>query len=486
MKLSKSLLMCCLFLFVLSFFANANSLNVTNVSIINVSGGTADVQFDISWSNSYRWMENVAGKSLTNYDAAWVFVKFRNSSMGNWAHALLSATGHSAPAGSVIEIHSNGGETNVGAMVYRSDVGNGDVSFANIILKWDMSKNGLTKTNFVDVRIHAIEMVNIPECRFALGSGGSEYYHFYEYPDTLQSYYVTNAGAINISTNAGDLHYTGGGGDSTGPIPAVFPNGFSGFYCMKYEITQGQYADFLNSLSPGYALARFPNAYGNWRHTVRDIDLNGIYSADTKDRACNYLGWADVSAYLDWAALRPMTELEYEKTCRGPSVPVPNELPWGTTWARHIDYYDGIDGSGTETAFPTNANCHYYYFYHDDSTRMGPTRVGIFARFATTRIQSGAGYYGVMELGGNVYEQAITIGNNEGRAFVGNHGDGYLQTAPPTWPVSTGIGDRGGTYTDHYNNRQRDWELRTSDRHRAIVVGGRAHDRGGRGVRSAE
>ncbi len=260
MKSSKNLLNCFLFLSVLSFTAFANSLNVTNVSIVNVSGGTADVQFDISWSNSYRWMENVAGKSLTNYDAVWVFIKYRNSSMGNWKHALLSSTGHSAPAGSVIEIHSNGGETNVGAMVFRSDVGNGDISFANIILKWDMSKNGLTKTNFVDVRVHAIEMVNIPECRFALGSGGSEYYHFYKYPDTLQEYYVTNSSAINVGTNAGNLHYTGGGGDSTGTVSAVFPNGFSGFYCMKYEITQGQYADFLNSLPPGYALARFPNA----------------------------------------------------------------------------------------------------------------------------------------------------------------------------------------------------------------------------------
>ncbi len=485
MKFLKSLLSCFLFISVLSFFSFANSLNVTNVSIINVSGGTADVKFDISWSNSYRWMENVAGKTLTNYDAAWVFIKYRNSSMGQWEHALLSATGHSAPADSVIEVHSNGNGTNVGVMVFRANDGNGDVSFSNMTLKWDMSKNGLSKTNFVDVSVFAIEMVKIPECRFALGSGGSEYYHFYKYPDTLQSYYVTNAGVINISTNAGDLHYTGGGGDSTGTVSAVFPNGFSAFYCMKYEITQGQYTDFLNFLPPGYASARFPNAYGNARHTIRDKDLNGIYSADVPDRACNYLGWADVSAYLDWAALRPMTELEFEKTCRGPATPVPNEYAWGTTFLRSIDSYDGVDGSGTETAFPTNANCHYYFYRTSDITRYGPARVGIFARAGTTREEAGAGYYGVMELSGNVCEQAITIGNPEGRAFTGNHGDGHVQTLPLTWPTTTGSCIRGGSYNDHrYGNS--DYRLRTSDRNQAVDVPGRDPYSGGRGVRSAE
>jgi formylglycine-generating enzyme required for sulfatase activity len=252
---------------------------------------------------------------------------------------------------------------------------------------------------------------------------------------------------------------------------------------MKYEITQGQYTDFLNSLPSGYALARFPNQYGNRRHTIRDENLDGIYSADAPDRACNYLGWTDVSAYLDWAALRPMTELEFEKVCRGPMAPVPNEYAWGSSWTRHVDSWNGVDGSGTETANPTEANCHYYYYPDNDAIRYGPARVGVFARAGSTRVEAGSGYYGVMELSGNVYEQAVTIGNSEGRSFIGNHGDGNLQTAPATWPLSTGIGDQGGTFT-HDGNRW--YEFRISDRSRTIMVGGRDHDRGGRGVRSAE
>ena len=33
------------------------------------------------------------------------------------------------------------------------------------------------------------------------------------------------------------------------PLPATFPLGFDGFYCMKYEATTGVFLEFINSLS---------------------------------------------------------------------------------------------------------------------------------------------------------------------------------------------------------------------------------------------
>jgi len=38
-------------------------------------------------------------------------------------------------------------------------------------------------------------------------------------------------------------------------------------------------------------------------------------------KAVNYISWSDLTAYADWAGLRPITELEYEKACRGPVKP---------------------------------------------------------------------------------------------------------------------------------------------------------------------
>ena len=471
----------CLLLFPFVFLTSANNINVTNVSVVNVSGGAAEIQFDISWSNSWAFTEIVSGKNITNHDAAWVFIKFRSGA--EWKHAWLSATGHYAPTGARIDVASNGGDTNVGAFIYRSADGFGGLSLSGVRLKWEFSKNGVLKTNNIDISVQAIEMVYIPECSFYIGSGGDENSHFYKYPNSTDPYYITNSTAINIGQNTDELYYASGGGDHVGPIPSAFPNGYKAFYCMKYEITQGQYTKFLDYLPSGYDYQHYPNKYGQARHTINLVD--GNFVVDTPDRACNWLSWSDVCAYCDWAGLRPMTELEFEKACRGSLFPIQKEYPWGDTTLTHLDYYDGVDGSGTETAFPTNANCHSYYYHSTDTIRYGPARAGIFARSGTTRHQAGAGYYGVMELGGNVYEQAVSVGYTQGRAFNGCHGDGYLQTLQPTWPTSTGSGKRGGSFTDHYSHNY-DYRIRTSDRYSAAAVPLRESISGGRGVRSAE
>ena len=59
-----------------------------------------------------------------------------------------------------------------------------------------------------------------------------------------------------------------------------------------------------------------------------DYIFNDI--TDGQNLPCNFLSWMDLAAYLDWAALRPMTELEFEKICRGPNPPIAGEYVWGT------------------------------------------------------------------------------------------------------------------------------------------------------------
>jgi len=61
-------------------------------------------------------------------------------------------------------------------------------------------------------------------------------------------------------------------------------------------------------------------------------------------------------------------------------------------------------------------------------TNRGPVRVGIFAANSnnTGRVSSGASCYGIMELSGNLAEQAVSIGNGSERSFTGAHGDGML------------------------------------------------------------
>ncbi len=446
----------------------ANNITVTNVTVLNAANGLADIRFDLSWDNSWHnsWTENGGSLTVTNWDAAWVFVKFRSSG-GHWQHAILNASGQVATGGTQIDLGTNMAGQPVGAFVHRSADGNGTLNCTAMSLKWNYAATGLGGTNAVDVSVFAIEMVYIPQGAFYLGSGGTEYGAFYTGTNPAQPYQITSEAAITVGTNG--LNYqnvSGRSGDMAGLIPAAFPKGYNAFYLMKYEISQGQYTDFLNLLDPGLANTYFINAYGSYRNTISRTNL--LYTCDAPDRACNYISWQDLAVYLKWAALRPMDELEYEKACRGPLSPVPNEYPWGDTLITAMNGFNGVDGSGTETATPTNANANV-------SGIGGPVRVGIFATVTSARRDAGAGYYGVMNLGDNLTELAVSVGDIYGRAFTSEPGDGNEWNRA----VNLAVQWRGW-----YAWRQLAIIVPTSDRYWADSPYSAPID-GGRGARSA-
>ena len=90
-----------------------------------------------------------------------------------------------------------------------------------------------------------------------------------------------------------------------------------------------------------------------------------------------------------------------------------------------------------------------------------------------------------MEMGGNVYERAITTANASGVAFTGALGDGTLlasgEANVTNWPSvtsATGVGQRGGQWVSAATL------VRTSDRSQMTVVdAARTYVNGGRGVR---
>jgi hypothetical protein len=141
-----------------------------------------------------------------------------------------------------------------------------------------------------------------------------------------------------------------------------------------------------------------------------------------------------------------MTELEYEKACRGTATPVGNEFACGIVGSVPAENITN-PGAANETTTTSGANV----VLGAKTDVQGPMRVGVFAQSGTTRVQSGASYYGIMELSGNVSERAVTVGHSDGRAFTGVHGNGALsanghanQTA---WPglISGEVTDANGT-----------------------------------------
>jgi len=449
-------------LLLLLFASNlrANDIAVSNISLTseNTTDDYVMVQFDISWENSWHFSSGPA-----NWDAAWVFVKYRVGS-GEWQHASLNNTGHSSGTGTGATIDAGlltpgsafDAVTNpaLGVFIHRSANGSGAFSLTGAQLRWNYGANSVADNATMDVQVFAIEMVYVPEGSFYIGSRGNEADAFYRYPTATNAFQVTSENAINVGTTADYLYYPANysGGDQVGPIPVDFPKGFAGFYCQKYEITQQQYVDFLNTLTSTQASNRYSS--GNTGTNRYGITVSGlVYSTANPYVACNFLSWMDGAAYSDWAGLRPMTELEYEKACRGTVTPVANEYAWGNTTATAANNITN-PGASNETTTTSGANT----TFGNQGNVQGPLRVGVFAKSGTTRAQAGASYYGIMELSGNLWEQTITMGNATGRAFTGVHGDGMLSTnghaTETAWPGlssgevtgANGVSFRGGSW----------------------------------------
>ena len=445
-----------LLLLLLSANLSANDIVVSNISLTdeNATEDYVMVQFDLSWENSWRISSGPA-----NWDAAWVFVKYRLSG-GEWQHVSLNNNGHSGTAaaidagllkpGSAFNATTNPA---LGVFIYRSADGTGNFSITGAQLRWNYGANGVPDNAIVDVKVFTIEMVVVPEGSFYLGSGGNEYGAFYKYPNTTNAYQVTSEAAIDVYSENNLLFYppSSHGGTRGGPIPSAFPKGYAGFYCMKYEVTQQQYVDFLNTLTQTQANNR---KYTNtlFRYAITG-NTAGSYATTNPYVACTYLSWMDGAAYADWAGLRPMTELEYEKTCRGTVAPVANAYAWGNTTIVAADNITN-PGAADETTNTSGANAVVAAtLYH-----RGPYRVGVFAKASTTRTQAGASYYGIMELSGNLWERTVTVGNAEGRTYTGVHGNGALSSNGyadvAAWPGLTGgevtgadgSGFRGGNW----------------------------------------
>lgn len=397
------------------------------------------VNFSISWENSWRLANNES-----NWDAAWVFVKFRKKGATGWQHATIHGSGHTPAAGATISTSPDG----KGIFIYRNTAGQGTVNFAANKIRWNYGVDNVLDSDSVEVNVFATEMVYVPQGGFWLGSNGTEPAHFRR-GDTDSSYWVGSENEISIGITKNDLFAsTGTYGGNLGTIPAAFPKGFKAFYCMKYEVSEQQYADFLNNLD----LARA---------TVRNIgnNLTGTHpniAGNNPERAMDAASIADIAAFLDWSGLRPMTELEYEKASRGANIePVPNEYAFGNT---SFTAASGIINPGANNETVTAGNVNY------GGVVNRPLRCGVFATGSSTRQSSGGSYYGIMELSGNMFEFVITAGHPTGLTFTGNHGDGNLNSggfSDLTNGVNdvTGWGSRGGSYNQGIA------QLQTSDRY---------------------
>jgi formylglycine-generating enzyme required for sulfatase activity len=550
----------------------ADPIRVENVRRTDgPAAGQSSITFDLAWDHSWRaaWQvdeKQHGGKGtlrLESWDAAWVFVKYRKPGADRYSHAMLStsAADHGAGARAAIEVGlTDDGKRGVGAFIYRKAAGHGPNDFKGVKLRWLSGADGVADPKAADLKVFALQMVYVPQCAFWAGDGATDHVTGqFSAGASVRSFRIESELALTLG---GETAATLNNRDAAGMDPSVtddfnvdlpralsatFPKGFQAFYCMRHEITQQQYVDFLNTLS--YAAQRQrterqgknkdlkgPEAPvgtfvmnpadsaghqsgGNYRNGIK-IAVSGVaevseavviqrgsfvasgnvvkpgkpavYETDAPYVACNFLRHDDDAAFSAWAGLRPMSELEFEKACRGPLMPVPNEYAWGT---------DGIVGMTSaggrykiQNAGKPDETVVWEGESGPDATHGNvavmrtnePLRVGIFAAPTSDRVSSGGSYWGILDLTGNLVERPVPVGHPAGRSFAGNHGDG----GEPPWPDIL-LGHRGGgcPYSSHAGGWSGFDGFRVSNRRVALqskLYGGSRHvSEGFRCVRTA-
>jgi hypothetical protein len=438
-----------------------DTIRITNVTWKAGAREDNSVTFDLAWDNSWRakWEEpaekNVTGKPLKveSWDAAWVFIKFLDETHAKsnlWQHALLDAdaTRHQAPSGATLDVGLNeDGANGVGVFIYRDAPGNGPVAYKGVTMKWQHPSSALVSEYsqsssvlvaryrppadesgrrerptsdvqhldkpeyrseappITDLRVHAIPMVYVPQGPFKTkGPWGHSL-------SPISNGDATKAGGYRVGQSAEG--WSGWGTNvvaiirkrrleaGTAPKSDAWPNGYGAFYCMKYSISQGQYADFLNSL-PVQDELRYYCGYNINRFSIRRVVDKGVYTAEAPDRACNFLPYNRIYSYTAWAGLRPITDLEYEKACRGPRDVAREADAWGAAVC------------APAVGLPIDSNA-----------GTGTTAAG----------SPPPSYWGIRELSlsGIPFEWPWVVRNEPGFYFKGTHGEGALEGVDPSY-----------------------------------------------------
>jgi formylglycine-generating enzyme required for sulfatase activity len=533
-------------------FKGSGKVDLARISNVAVKpsgeAGVGTITFDLAWDWSWRaaWEVDAAqtgGKEklkLENWDAAWVFVKYRLPG-GAWRHAMLAAEAakHTVPAGAALEVgKSNDGKKGVGVFIHRAAAGQGPNDWKGVTLRWllpvgaDAEEGGTSEFEMhamkdkpaeaaafdpakAEVKVLALEMVYVPQGAFWLGDGttnvvagqftaglGSAPFRIESEQaiklggDTAE--YLNNRDTLGMEPNSMDDFNS----DQPTTLPAAFPKGYAAFYCMKVEVTMAMYVEYLNmqpyarqavsvpvkpSLQAG-TLAMdgshhsprpgvFIQAPGTpdsmvplqvaretfvMSGTVTKPGTAAVFKTTMPFVPCHFMPCQGARGFAAWSGLRPMTELEFEKACRGPVKPVADEYPWGTTGiagtapasgkyalTNFNQVTESISWVGEKGPDATRGNA---FFAGNNVALGGPTRVGIFATPESDRVTAGATYWGILDMAGSVGEKAVPVGEAVARGFSGEHGEGG---AAPWGGI--GLGQRGGGYPLGFGGHSHAW-----------------------------
>ncbi|MGD9015657.1 MAG: formylglycine-generating enzyme family protein [Candidatus Omnitrophota bacterium] len=195
------------------------------------------------------------------------------------------------------------------------------------------------------------------------------------------------------------------------------------FFLSKYEVSQQQYADYLNMLDINTAQDCWAGKQANG-YSI-DYNANAEYgsrfTANFPERACNFISFSDAQAYAEWAGLRLPSESEWEKAAIGPEEIAGEEnlriYPWGNT--------NPTQGNPT---YEQGSSVGHYQYYANFGNLQGadePLDVGFYCLGDIMRsiTQIGSSPFGIPDLAGNVAEWVMNSEDDfglKGGSFASN------------------------------------------------------------------
>lgn len=282
---------------------------------------------------------------------------------------------------------------------------------------------------------------------------------------TNDAFVIDRASGIvmDMETNLSAAETKEDGNTWSGTLQANYPTGFNSFYAMKYEISQEQWVRFLNKLEynqqkmrtvgdklDGLTVGKY--VYGGTggiscrngiaigsrdngavvfvNNLTNDANNEFAQPDDGQTIACNYLSPADMLAYADWCGLRPLSEMEYEKMARPPYPEIPILREWAGGDPAYLvkPISNSLSQARTSEERMNSLNSKQVNV-NAGGALEGPTRVGCMAVGAQNRTDAGAGFWGCLDLSGNLSEIYYACTNGAGRNFsdiLASHGNGAI------------------------------------------------------------
>ena len=172
------------------------------------------------------------------------------------------------------------------------------------------------------------------------------------------------AGMVLIE--AGEFRMGSNDYDNEKPIHSVYVDAF---YIDAYEVTNAEYAEFLNAKGKHAEAGKEWYLIGNHLSRIEYVSRKYQVKAGYENHPVTFVSWYGAMAYAEWKGKRLPTEAEWEKAARGGLSGL--KYPWG----------NAIDA--------TNAN---YNRHVGDTTPVG---------------KYPANGYGLYDMTGNVWEWCL-------------------------------------------------------------------------------